>query len=143
MLRITIERDGINNLDRQVPDLRVDPEQGQRGEKLDREIRDTARREHNGFRLASARGESQDVREKVELNLENSPGVGNCGGGQSTRADVERNFPPVIHMWTQRQAQLADELRPHMQRVARRSPFRERQRWPRSFLRQVRSCWSG
>src|SRR5689334_21801187 len=67
---------------------------------------------------------------EVEFDVEDAAAIRNRRGRESARTDVERGLPPVILMRAERQPDLADDLRPHVQRRTRRFPRLELQRGP-------------
>ena len=99
---------------------------------------DAARRERDVVRAAVADAEPQHVRAEVELEVERAAVLArHARGRQPARGDVERDVPPVIDERRQRQADLAGDLRPEVQRVARFAPFVERERRPVEHGRRV------
>jgi hypothetical protein len=76
------------------------------------------------------------VIDEVKDDVERSPSMGHCWRGKSARGHQKRCVPPVIDERSERDAHLADDLRPKMQRVAGFAPRRERQIRPYSFFGQ-------
>src|ERR1700758_5370383 len=68
--------------------------------------------------------------DEVEFHVEHRVPIWNCAGGQSARTDIQRHLPPVVYQRHVHHADLADDLRPHMQGVAGGRPFVNQQRWP-------------
>src|SRR5690606_28819496 len=62
------------------------------------------------------------VVDEVELDLQAAVSGRHERGGQATRGHVQRDLPPVVDHGLQRQAHLADDLGPHVHRVARVGP---------------------
>ena len=86
----------------------------------------------------------EPVVEEVEPDLEGLRAVGDRRGRQAPRVQVERNVPPVIERGRQRQADLARDLRPHVERGAGVLPLGQGQLRPeladgRSSLARHRS----
>src|SRR5713226_10699428 len=67
---------------------------------------------------AVAGGGPQDMIDEVEIDLEGPRPIGDRRGGQSARGDVQRDVPGMIQPGRARQADLADDLGPQMQRYA-------------------------
>ena len=53
--------------------------------------------------------------DEVELHVEDRSAVRDGARGQAARADVQRHLPPVVDQRHVRQADLTDDLRPHVQ----------------------------
>src|SRR5881628_2384307 len=56
-------------------------------------------------------------------------------GEVTARANVQRHVPPVILMRGQGKPRLANDLRPHVERVVRVLPFRKQQLRPHSRIK--------
>jgi hypothetical protein len=134
MLRILVEPDWIRNLDRHGPDLRRNLQRRESRHELAVEIGDASWRELNGSRLTAAGDDPEYVIDEIELDLENPQAARDRRSRKAAGAHVERDFPPVIQMRAEREAQFTHHLRPHVQRRARVAPFGERQPRPRFIL---------
>ena len=60
---------------------------------------------------------------KVELDLEDARCVGNWTRRQPAGVDIQGDMPPMIHGWGERHADLANNLRPHVEGAIGRLPF--------------------
>ena len=63
------------------------------------------------------------VIDKVKLHLEEDLAVRHRGRGETTSGDVKRDVPPVVYERRLSKTNLADDLRPHVQRGTRVLPF--------------------
>ena len=114
MLRIPVESDGIRNFDRHRPDMHVNVERLQSRHELRIEGGHRLWSELKNSLLAVTNGDRQPVLKEVELDFKHQLFVGNSRRRQAHRVHVQRYFPPMIDSGTQRQPDLADNLRPHM-----------------------------
>ena len=122
MHAVLVEANRIRNLHRHIPNLYVDSERLEQSEKLRMEIGHRARLEANAFRFAAGRGDVERVIDEVELNFKDALAVRNRRRRQAPGTDVERDLPPMIDARGQRQADLAHDLGPHVQRRVRIRP---------------------
>ena len=90
---------------------------------------DRARRQGKAGTRPVAREDHEAVVDEIEIDLEAARAIGDRRGGEPARGDVEHHVPPVIGHGRQRQADLADDLGPELQRRAGVAPFGERERW--------------
>ena len=74
--------------------------------------------------------DAQLLVDEVEFHVERTILVGDRRGGQASWADVQRHLPPVVDQRCVRQADLADDLCPHVQGVPGRAPVGNPQSWP-------------
>ena len=117
--------------ERQLADRDVDAEPKQdlvqlRVESRDGEPVDEGKRLHR----AAVRADDEAVVDEVEVDLEGRAARRvQSASRQSADVDVERHVPPVISRRRRGHPHLADDLRPEVQRVLRRLPLFERQRW--------------
>src|SRR5256885_2884434 len=68
--------------------------------------------------------------DEIKLYLERGKTVWDWWSREAARGHVERDVPGVVRPWTQRQANLAYDLRPHVQSDGSIFPLFERQRRP-------------
>ena len=68
---------------------------------------------------------------EIETNLEDVKAVRNRRSSQAACGEVERNVPRVVNPRRLREANLADDLRPHVERLRRLLPLRKRQSRPK------------
>ena len=68
--------------------------------------------------------------QEIEVDLEATVSMRHWGCCETAGGNVERDVPPVIHQWRQRHANLADYLRPHVERRVGFPPLIDRQRRP-------------
>src|SRR5579862_8825973 len=134
--RIAVETNWIWNFDGHGPDFLSDSKAREKVHELFVEAGDTAGNESHLFRFAAARRDGEHVIDEIKFDLEDSERVGNRRSVEAARADVQRDFPPMIGERAQREADLTDDLRPHVEGVARGAPFGERERRPRFDCRQ-------
>ncbi len=127
---IAIERNRIGNLVwlRVNPDVDVQP--GERVHHAAIEHRDGLRLERHAGASSVADLEDQRVIDEIEVDLKDSVPVGNRRGRQPSRGDVERAVPPMIDRRALPESNLADDLRPHVERRAGVGPAFEWQRRP-------------
>ena len=67
---------------------------------------------------------------EIKFDLEVSKLVRNGRCSQTTRSDIKRDIPPMVHRRTLNEPDLSDNLRPHVQRCASILPLRKRETWP-------------
>jgi hypothetical protein len=108
----------------------MDAELVERAHRADVEVGDRLRLERDGQPRAVGDEDHELVSEEVEGERERPVVVRDGRRLQPARRDQERDVPEVIHARGKSQADLPGDLRPHLQRVARVAPGRERQRRP-------------
>ena len=125
------ERDRGRDLDRHRHDARVrQAEPGEAVQHLPVEVRDRHGGERDGRPSAAARNDHERVIDEVEVDLERFVPARHHRRRQSPRRHEERRIPPVVHQGCQRQPDLPDDLRPHVDRVERFLPFGVGERRP-------------
>ena len=75
-------------------------------------------------------GDSEAMLHEVEVDLKRSVAVRDRRGRQAARRDVQRHLPPVIQRRREREADLADDLGPQVQRRDRGLPVTPRELRP-------------
>ena len=113
------ERDRIGDFVRLAVDRDRDAEAGQRVQHVAVEFRDRHRLEHDLAEVAVAGAHPQHVIDEVEIDLEGARAVGDRRRGEPARGDVERHVPGMIEPGRAREPDLADDLRPQLQRLGR------------------------
>ena len=126
------ERDGHGHFDRHRHDPRVrNAETREVGQHLPVEIGDRHRMQRPRGPATATGDDDELVLDEVEVDLKCiSLGV-NERRAEAARGHDERRIPPVVHERGEREADLSDHLRPHVDRVQRVLPLRVRERWPR------------
>jgi len=109
------EANGAGNFDGHVPDFYMDAEGMERVHEFIEESGDGARDEAEGAGFAEAGLNFQSMADEIEVDFEDAFVVGHGGGGEAACGDVEGGAPPVIHVGAEREANLADDLHPHVQ----------------------------
>ena len=69
--------------------------------------------------------------DEVKTDLERIKAMRDRRSRQAARSQVERDVPGMIDPWREREANLADDLRPHVKGFGGGLPFGERQSWPK------------
>ena len=114
--RVLIEPDRVGDLDRHRPDLHRQPHVVQHRHHVAVEVRDGARRERQRARRAVRGHDREHVIDEVELHGERAIAVGERPRGESARRDLERDRPGVVERRRLGEGDLADDLRPHVER---------------------------
>ena len=89
--------------------------------------------QRNASDRPAAGPDQQLVVYEVEINGERVGRMGDRRGRQSAGSHVQGDLPPVIDHGRMSESNLADDLRPHVQCVSRRSPVVEPQARPRAI----------
>src|SRR5215471_550312 len=118
MHAVVLETNGIGDLDGHGPDPDIEIEMLKLRHDLAVEVRHATRREREGFIQPIARCDRQSMFDEIEFDLEPAAAIGNQGRRQSPVRDIERNLPPMIDVRRTGETDLANDLRPHMKRVA-------------------------
>src|SRR5262249_27479721 len=92
------------------------------------------RLEYELTEMSLACSHPQHMVDEIEIDLKADASPRNWRGGQPARGHIERYMPRVIEPWCQCQPDLADHLRPQMQRIASILP---------RGIRQLRPALSG
>ena len=100
------------------------------------EAGDRARLERDLPAIAVGRPDDELVVDEVELDLEARAPVVHERRREAAGEHVQRYLPPVVDHRLEREADLADDLGPHVQRVARRASRRPR----RKLVMKSRAC---
>jgi len=77
---------------------------------------------------------NQLVVDEIELDREPAGVVIQGPGDQPARTDLQRDTPRVIQWRRRLDGDLADDLRPHVQRLVSLAPFVEGERGPRRVM---------
>src|SRR6185312_16251287 len=80
--------------------------------------------------ISVAHAQPNDVLDEIELDLQTPAVTGHRRSRQPPSRHVKGDMPRMIEPWRQREPDLADNLRPQMQRVARVPPGRQGQLRP-------------
>ena len=112
------------------PNLHRDAELVERTHRLGIEVGDRLGFERDPTGAAVTGSDVQPVLDEVELDVEDTRSVRHRGRGQTSRADVEGDLPPVVDHRRVRESDLADDLGPHVQRVSGGGPLVDPQRRP-------------
>ena len=129
-MRVPIKCNGIGNFDRHMPDLHVNSQRYQGCQEFFVEIGNRAGCQWDDCTRSFAGLNNQVVIKEIELCFEDTAMVGDWGSGETARADVERHFPPMVDERAQSQSDFADDLGPHVKRIAGILPGFERQGRP-------------
>ena len=95
--------------------------------------------ERPAFNFAIAAANYQFMREQIQLRVEGAQTDRDAGGRQPACGDVKRNVSPLWLRWAERQPQLADHLRVHVQRVFGLAPVFIGKRGPLRIARAHRT----
>ena len=87
-------------------------------------------REWEGAVVSVGSAKLQAMIREVELDFEGTIVVRNGRSGKAAGIDVERAVPPVVLQWSEAEANLADDLRPHVKRAVGILPLLQRQFGP-------------
>lgn len=120
---VLVEPDGVGDFHGHGPNFYVDTDGSEDVHRLAVEPGDGAREEGDGLRLAPTGANVEAMREEIKFHFENAGAVGNRRSREAAGADVERNFPPMIDVRALVEADLADDLRPHVKSGAGVFPF--------------------
>src|SRR5205085_6300210 len=96
-------------------------------------LRHRLRHERNYLESAIAADHTQFVRDEIEANFKYARAEWNRRSRQAARGDIKRDVPGMIRPRRERETDLADDLRPHVQRLRGFFPFLERKRRPNLF----------
>ena len=143
MRLILFEGDGIFDLVRQMVDLHRQLEFVERVHHLAIKSRDRLGTQFQDAERAIAFHDPQLVFDEVETHFEDIVAVWDRGSRQTTRRQVKGDVPGVIDPWRERETNLADDLRPHVQARGGGLPIGERQSRPELIallLGQDRKC---
>jgi hypothetical protein len=122
--RILIERRRVGELVRFGVDAHIDVEHMELPHQPAIELGDAHRLEVDPRLLAVAAIDAQRLLDEIEVDAERSTvAVRHHRRRQAARCDVERNVPPVVEHRLLPQANLADDLRPTVQRLGRLLPL--------------------
>ena len=130
MCPVLVERDRVRDLDRHGPDVGFQTKAAQPAHHLGMEVGDASWRERDGFDRTSTGLDLQPMVDEIEIDLKTARAVRDQRGGQASAGHVQRNVPPMVDRRRVREPDLADDLRPKMQRGTGVRPFRERQFGP-------------
>ena len=117
------EADGAGDFHGHVPHFCVDAEGMESGHEFLVEGGDGAWDEAEGTEFAEAGLDFERVVDEIEVDFEDAFVVGNGGGGEAAGGDVESGAPPMIEVGAEGEADLADDLRPHVEGGAGVFPF--------------------
>src|SRR5882724_13533701 len=124
MLLVAIERNRIRNLVRQYVDLDGEIELVQRGHDRLVEIRHAARFQFDRLPRAVAFQNPKLVIDEIKADLKRVSSVRNRRSRQTAGSNIKRDVPGMVGPWRESQSNLADNLRPHVERGAGFFPIR-------------------
>src|SRR4029078_3134239 len=127
---VLVERDGTRNFTGHRIDLEEKAELTQRHSHLGVERRNRYRPHYNPADIAVAHAEPHHVLDEVELYFQAAAFAGHRRGRQPPCRDVKRTVPCGFEPWRQQKPDLAYDLCPKMQGVARGPPGRQWQLRP-------------
>jgi hypothetical protein len=127
---VLLERDAVGDLARHGHDVWFYVELAQRDHQVFVEFGDTHGPEHQLTEMSLARPHPQHVVDEIEIDLKAAAAPRNWGRRQPPRGHIKRHMPGVIEPRCQGEPDLADNLRPHVQRSPRFFPGRIGQRRP-------------
>ena len=130
VLLVLIEWNGLDHLGWTWMNRDADTKFVEGGHRGCVERRDRSRLEDDMAAGAIGGSQLEHVVEEIELNLETSPAGVHERGGEAAGGHVHRHVPPLIDHRRECHADLADDLGPHVQRVARVRPRRQREIGP-------------
>src|SRR5262245_9450272 len=114
----SLKADRVGNLIGQFVDPHVNAELRKSAKKIGIEVGDAPRGEAYFCLSPIGRRSTQDVVQKIEIELEGPFAVRDGRRGQTSRPKVKNNVPGMIEPGRLREADLADNLRPQLQRGA-------------------------
>src|SRR5262249_21952996 len=135
---VLLERDWVFDFDRLSHDAYLDVERVKRRHKFMIEIGHRLRAQRERVRRASIRLNAKLMINEIEIYLKKALAIGDRRGRKAARGDVQGRLPPVIDHRGLREPHLADDLRPHMQRLTGILPRVERQARPDHVRKSVR-----
>ncbi len=115
---VLAERDRAGDLARLFANLHFDIDIGERLHDSGVKIRHASRPQLHSPMAAVAHVDVEKVSVEIELDFEGTLPVGDRRGRQPLGAHIQGDMPAVIEPGSARQADLADDLRPQVQRVA-------------------------
>ena len=127
---VRLEADRMLDFAGQRPDTHFETERAHSPHQLGMKVGDRPGLQGQNLLSAVIDTNPQVVLDKVEIDLKGARAMGDRRRRKATGGDVERHLPPVIDHLGLRQADLADDLRPHVQRGAGFIPGRRRQARP-------------
>ncbi len=127
--RVFVKADWRGDLDRYRPDLHRQLHLVERANDVPVEIGDAARRERDRPSDAIRHADRQQVIDEVEFHRERPASLRQRACREAARGDVQRDAPRMVQRRCVRERDLADNLRPHVQR---------RVRFPPGVVRQCR-----
>ena len=116
MSAVGIERQRIGDLARPTADADGDAELGEQLQHRGMKIGYRHRLQRQFAPVAAAGAQFELVRDEVEIDLERLAAERDRRGAEPARGDVQRHLPAVVEPRRQREADLADNLRPKLQR---------------------------
>src|SRR5262245_2125748 len=122
---VLLERNRVLNFAGHGPDVRLNANLPQAGHNLRVEVRQRHGPQGPVLGRTVAGLDAQLMVDEVEEDLEGADTMRNRRGRETARSDVERDVPPMIDERSEKEAHLADDLRPEVQCVAGVGPFRE------------------
>ena len=123
---VALERDRVLDFTRHGPDVHLDAETAEALHEFGIEVGHRHRLEREVFDPAVARFDDQPMSGEVENDVERSSAIRHRRRNETARSHKERGIPPMIDERRERDAHLADDLRPQLQRVTGLAPRRER-----------------
>ena len=123
--RILIERDGIRDFDRHLPDVYLDAQRAQRGHNFFIEIGGRTGSERDRRGLGIRRTNLQLVIDEVEFHFEMAVAIRHHRRIEPARTEIERHVPPMVDQRRQFEADLSHDLRPHVECGVGVLPIRE------------------
>ena len=130
MNAILVKGNRVRDFHGHSPNLDVDSGRTKHPQKVLVKVRDRAGRERNGFDLAIVGLQHQLVVEEIEPQLKGEVRVRNRSGREAAGRNIERNVPPVVQPGGKREPNLADDLRPPVERGVSVLPGCKRERRP-------------
>ncbi len=120
---ILIEMDRVGHLGGLRPNFNGNAQRVQLRHELRVKIGHGARCQRNCFRRAGAGFDQYLVFYKIKQDFKSFRAVGDGRSGEASRGQVERHFPPMVHLGAERQPNLAHDLGAHVQGIARGLPL--------------------
>src|SRR5208283_624528 len=112
---VFLEGNWIGNLTRRGPDAHIHAKLAKRRHEAAVELSYALRFQCERSHAAVAGFDDQLVFDEIELDFHNAAVIRHCRSRQAPGGHVKRHIPPVVQQWTKFQANLADNLRPHVQ----------------------------
>jgi hypothetical protein len=140
---ILVERNGLRDLHRHLPDVDRGAEALERGHELPiKPGHGHGLERHNAASGLAALNDEQVI-DEIEIDLENAGAIEHGRRGEAANGGIKRNVPAVVDLRRECEPDLTDDLHPELQRGAGVAPRALRQSGPDGEERVLVSHWYG